>query len=579
MECFNTDVGIKKMKLSNFVMHDHHKNVQEVLMRSLGEDVTITDLTDMSDSELMRLPGIGKIVLIQLREMLKDIQDGRFAVKISSSSPALKESHFTDEYEISLDQLEKDIIHGIDDFVNTLDEINLHVFVNRYGWKTSQLTLEAVGESMPGGEVTRERVRQRQLKICKRFKEEFPVSSKLLWVNIRSNLSLLDDPLFPKLRTCFDEDSSFYEFLEICCDVKKSRVESVTRPTIKNNILDEYWLQRVSPASIGDVSLYIETEYGYEHAMSDNALVVLNEKGVIEIRGNNIYPKSLSKAVAYAHVLLLYPDGQDWQTIQSKINEIDVVKAKLPLHRIDASAGSAVDSDWIYQCDRGMYRSLTYLDVTQEDIDATLVALKKRLKEEKVLGRRSINLSVDFYESSTKKLDYFVVRHIVRNFGEKEKIFFKGKSGADTVSLDEDFTLASQKNVIVEMFDRSKKPLTKQNIASAIRSQSVRHALYYLDILIKENEVVRVGKNAYSSAVKTFEGVDIPVIVKAAARVVENQDFPIDSEVLQQHMNRELDLENNKYFYLSLLRIHAPALGYQWYFARDYISRNKPDFA
>lgn len=578
MECVNTDMGIANMKLSDFIMHDHYKNVQEVLIRALGEDVTITDLTDKSDNELMRLPGIGKIVLMQLREMLKDIQDGGFAIKKTSSTEALKEGCFTDEYEISLYQLEKDIIDWIDSFINSLDENNLYVFVNRYGWKTPQLTLEETGKTMPGGSVTRERIRQRQVKLRKKFIKEFPVSSKILWVKIRENLSLIEVTIFPNLRSMFDKDNSFYEFLEICCDVKHGRIQSVTRPAIKNNTLDEFWLDQQSPAPISTVSSYLETEYGYEHAMCDNALLILEEKGVIEIINNNVYPRKLPKAIAYAHALLLFPDGKSWSDIQEKINDIEVVKTKLSIHRVDAGAGGAVDSGWIYQSDRGVYRNIKYLDITQEDIDTTLLTLKICLEEERKRGRTAINLSVDYYESSDKKLNYFIVRHIARAFGEREKIFFKGKSGADTVSLDEDFELASQKKVLIEMFSRANKPLTIQCIANAIRSQSVGHAAYYLDMLIKGDVVVRVEKNGYSLASNVFNNVDISAIVSAASKNVDTQEYPVGSDELQRFINRELDLEYNKYFYLSLIRIHAREYGYQWYFARDYVARTKPGF-
>ena len=161
--------------------------MQDVLICALGVDITISDLLEMSDNELMRLPGVGKIVLVQLKEMLKDIQDGKFASKTTTTSSVLKEGQFADEYEISLDQLERDIIHGIENFVNSLDEINLYVFVNRYGWKTSQITLEETGNGIPGSTVTKERVRQRQVKLRRDFIKKFPVQSKLLWVKVREN--------------------------------------------------------------------------------------------------------------------------------------------------------------------------------------------------------------------------------------------------------------------------------------------------------------------------------------------------------------------------------------------------------
>ena len=95
-------------------------------------------------------------------------------------------------------------------------------------------------------------------------------------------------------------------------------------------------------------------------------------------------------------------------------------------------------------------------------------------------------------------------------------------------------------------------------------------------VLIKENTVVRVENNAYALAVEVFKGADIPKIVKSAAKLIEGDKCPVMSETLQRHINRDLDLDHNKYFYLSLLRIHAPKLGYPWYFSRNYVSKTKP---
>ena len=88
------------------------------------------------------------------------------------------------------------------------------------------------------------------------------------------------------------------------------------------------------------------------------------------------------------------------------------------------------------------------------------------------------------------------------------------------------------------------------------------------------------GEGKYKAdylAVDVFKYADIPGIVKCAAKMIEMQDCPVGSEILQRHINRELDLEYNKYFYLSLLRIHAPELGYPWYFAQDYVSKRKAE--
>ena len=574
------EVDILDTELRGFVIPSALKHIQDMLLRTLGDNATLGELLRTPDKELLKGPGFGAKKLKKAREVQQEMLEGKYRIDlipVNGSDGSVEEKdifHGVDD--IPLDELERVLLEGIEQFVCQLDERYQHVFVSRYGWKTQQISLEETGKSLPGGPVTRERIRQLQKNLGRDLLSKMPVAPKTLWVNIKSNLSLLEVPLFPRLRACFTKENRFFKFLEICCDVKPGRITSITRPVVKNTILDEYWIRNVSPASVEDISKYLQSEYGFEHAVADNALVMLEQKSVIEINGYKVTPKKLQKSVAYAHVLLLYPNGADWQIIHEKANELGVSRTKLPLHRMDSSATEAVNAGWVYQSDRGQYRSLVYLDLSQEDIDIILGALKTRLEEEKKEARNAINLSVDFYESSPLELDYFVVRHIARAYGEREGIFFSGKSGADTVSLDKEFSLASQKKAIVEMFLKSNDPLTKQNIAGEIRSKSVGHAAYYLDILIKENKVVRIENNAYALAVKVFQGADIPKIVKSAAKLVELEERPVGSEILQRHINRELDLEYNKYFYLSLLRIHASELGYPWYFANNYVKRS-PD--
>ena len=575
------EAEVLSAKLRDFVVPSSLLAIQDVVLGALGDSATLADLIKTSDKDLLKGPGFGAVKLQKARVMQQEMLEGKYRIdSILTSSPDAsigEKDIFHGVDDIPLDELEHVLLEGIEKYICQLDERDKYVFVSRYGWKTRQITLDETGKNMPGGSITRERVRQLQQRVNRNLLSQMPVSPKTLWVNIKSNLSLLGVPLFPRLRACFVDEDTFFEFLEICCAVKAGRITSVTRPAVKNNILDEYWTRNLSPASVADVSEYLQSEHGFEHAVADNALVMLEKNDVIEISGLKVIPKKLPKSVAYAHVLLLFPSGEDWYVIQEKANTLGLTRNDLPLHRLDAGAAEAVDAGWIYQSEKGQYRSLVYLDLTQDDIEHTLTALRKRLEEEKADARNSINLSVDFYESSPQKMDYFVVRHIARAFGEREGIFFNGKSGADTVSLDKEFSLASQKKAIVDMFIKSKVPLTRQRLAEAIRSKSVGHATYYLDALIKENTVVRIESNAYALAVKVFQGADIPGIVKTAAKLIEEKETPVGSEILQRHINRELDLEYNKYFYLSLLRIHAPELGYPWYFSRDHVSRRSPD--
>ena len=262
-----------------------------------------------------------------------------------------------------------------------------------------------------------------------------------------------------------------------------------------------------------------------------------------------------------------------WKALHEKINELGISRTSFSLERQDNSIGTAVDNGWIYQSGHGEYQTLSNLELSEEDIESTLFKLKACLEAEKRGGRDAVNLPVGFYEKQQHLPDYFIVRHIVRTYGEREGIFFNGKSGSDTVSLDSEFSLVSQEKDIVQMFVKAGKTLTRQDIANSIRSQSIGHAAFYLDQLTKAEKIVRVSAMGYALTAKAFEFSSVRKIVKSAAAFLAGETRVVEGEVLQRHLNRELDLENNKYFYLSLLRIHAGKMGYEWCYSHNLISR------
>lgn len=566
-------------RLCQFMVPDEYRAIIELLQREVGDRVTIGELVSISDAEYLKLPYVGVAKLSAIRKLQQEILSGKYMVDVKDSdNDKLSIDNNGDSIladDINIDDFEALILNGVDRYVASLNDNNRYIFVNRHGWKTPKLSLDDTGKSLPGGAVTRERTRQLQKKVDHNLLAEMAVSPKSLWLSIKSDLSLLGRPLYPKLRACFDSDSNFYKFLELCCNADPGKIICVTQPEVKNNILDEYWVTNTSPARVDDVSEYLQSEYGLEHAVADNSIIMLRERGVIELEADGVTPKNLIKSVAYAHALLFFPDGEDWQVIQSKINDLGVSRSDVTLSRLDHGASVAVDSGWAYQSGRGTYRNIVFLDLSESDIERTLIDLRERLEVLKLEGRNAINLSVDFYDSSLRDLEYYVVRHIAKTYGERERIFFNGKSGADTVSLDQEFTLESGKKAILDMFVRSDEPLSKQMIADAIRSKSVGHATYYLELLIKEGRIVRIENNAYALSEKVFSSVDIPLIVKCAARHIESQTGAVEANKLQRYINRECDLEFNKYFYLSLLKMHAVDYGYSWVITREAVSNGR----
>ncbi|WP_413698550.1 ATP-binding protein [Psychromonas sp. KJ10-10] len=237
------------------------------------------------------------------------------------------------------------------------------------------------------------------------------------------------------------------------------------------------------------------------------------------------------------------------------------------------------DKEYLYQSGRGTYRHISYLNISEDTKQQTLDKVHSKLSEYKHAGRDSVNLHADIFKPVGFSDEYFTVRHIVRAFGEPFGIYFNGKSGADTVSLDSEFSLASQKTVLVDLFKASLKPLSKKDVASKIRSQSLGHASFYLDKLLTEGNIVRIDEVHYSHIDNAFVGVDIEGILKLAFSFIDRETRIIEGEKIQSYLNRHLDKEYNKYFYISLLKAHAIGFGKHYYFIQNLISNTEIEYS
>ncbi len=478
---------------------------------------------------------------------------------------------------IPLAKLEQLLKADLEQYLASLSSRLRYVFVHRVGYGCERQTLQAIGNCLPGGGVTRERVRQIQVRVMRRWRESMRVPPHILWPNLKKNLSLLGEPLFPDLKAQFIEELKFYEFLEMSCDLKDDQLVEIVWPSVSAEVLNKFWAGHRSPADLAAVIAYLEGHLGICREAVENAIFSFLQKN-ITVEAGRVFPLKLPKAVGVANTLLDFPKGMDWRALHKAVNAKGTTRAKMPGVRIDGGVPVAVDNGWVYQCGLGRYRHISFLKLPAGVVETTLKEVAEAVERAQAEGRRALNLSADFYRSKPQTLSYFEVRHIVRTFGKKFGIFFNGKSGADTLSQDPKFDLVGQQQVLLKMFAEAQAPLDKKFIASRIRSQSSGHASFYIGELINQGAVVRVGKEVYAHIDNAFKGVDKAAVVKAAAELVQDEPRIIEGERLQCHINAKLGLAHNKVFYFSLLRTNARQMGYDWHYAQNLVCRDPIGF-
>lgn len=147
----------------------------------------------------------------------------------------------------------------------------------------------------------------------------------------------------------------------------------------------------------------------------------------------------------------------------------------------------------------------------------------------------------------------------------------------DSLSLESKTTRVTQREVIIQAISQAKHPMTKQEIANRLKSKSLGHANTYLDMMMKDGEIVRVGHMTYTTPEKAFNDIDINKIMLLVKKIIDSTSKIIEVDLIRQYLNKELSFSFSKYFYSSL--ISANISSYSWYKVNNLISVNKIPYA
>ncbi|MEG6468282.1 DNA phosphorothioation-dependent restriction protein DptH [Enterobacter bugandensis] len=546
-----------------------YKALVSTILREFGENITIKETIAIATSSLESIPGFGKKKIHNFLNLVEHLKNGSFSINSDINKKQIE------DFDLPIEELEQFIINDLNNNILNVRSRENDILIRRYGINCDGETLEDIGKSY---DITRERVRQIESKAKNNFIAKLSISPKVIWAITKSNLSELRTPLFTTLRGSFSSDKGFYSFLEACCGLKENEIKLITSPSLNKSFFEEFWLWNKSPADLDDLSWYLHERLNVELAVAENQIAIWEKENILQINGEKIKPLALSKVPGITNALLDFPDGDVWANIQSHANKKSICSGIFSEDRLEPNLMRAVDREYVYQSGRGTYRHIDYLKISEDDKKRVLCIIASKLNEYKYCGRDAVNLSVDIYQQVDLADDYYFVRHIVRAYGESYGIYFNGKSGADTVSLASDFNLASQKSVLIDLFKQSLSPLSKLDVASKIRSQSIGHASFYIDKLLTDGIVVRIDETTYAHVDNAFIGVDIENIMKMAIDFIDNEPRIIEASKLQSSINRRLDINYNKYLYISLLKAYATDYGKNYFFVQNLISSSNINY-
>jgi len=531
-----------------YLVSTQYQKLIKKISSVIGNVTTVKDIIDLDPVYFSNLPGIGKKHVEQLIELQSKLPE-------FLESQSKKTALFNDNYSIDFNEIDNILLEDIENYLWTLDEKRMDIALSRWGFNQQHESLEEVGNRH---KITRERVRQLEKPITANLPLSFRIQPKILWANIREKMTEDLTILLPNLSKCFETDKLFYGFIELCCQVESGSIHKIVFTKIDSTIINQLFCTNPSPISQYIVINELVSNYGYSKASAINGIKNLISQEKIEMTEQGIYPKNLTRYEAIAHVLMFDPAGLPWKDIAGIVNKKGYSSKKMDEERLNHGFS---DSEHVYQCGKGTYRNLIFLDIEQFDIPNLMQQLLDYFKRNNL---SALHLH-DYYQSTRKQqanIEYFPLRHIVREYGEEYGIYFNGKSNTDSVSLNSDVKLICQADIVVKLLNESK-VMTAQEIAERLRSKSTNHAKFYLTNLMEEGRVVRVDKMLYTTPEKAFSGFDTKAVMQIIQDIMNTSHKIVEADVFREYVNIELNLSYSKFIYSALVRTQLKELG--WY--------------
>ncbi len=469
---------------------------------------------------------------------------------------------FTSFESIEFDEIDNTLIEDIESYLWTFDEMKMDIALSRWGFNHEHETLEKVAsryKNAEGKPLTRERIRQIEQPINANLPFRLTIPPKVLWANIR--VRMIEDltALLPNLAKCFATDKLFYAFIELCCQVEAGSISKIIFTKFRIDIIDSLFCSMSSPVAEEIIINELMSNYGYDKASAIHGIKQLEKSKNIKVTEQGIYPMKLSRAEAVAHVLVSHPEGLPWKDIAKIVNAKGCASTQIDETR---STHGFNDSEYIYLCGKGAYRNLIFLDLEQFDIPEIMRHLIEYFKQKQITAS---HLHDYYYQTKGQRseIDYFTLRHLVREYGEDYGLYFEGKSNVDGVSLDPDSRSITQADVIIKVLNESKVAMTMQEIAERLKSKSSGHAGFYISNLMQEGKVVRVDKMVYTTTEKAFSNIDTDAVMQVIREILNVENVIVEADVFREYVNMELNLSYSKYIYAALLNTQLKELG--WY--------------
>jgi len=533
----------------------------------IGRKITIEDLKEKKINLSNKLKGIGKKCLdfIDFYSIDKNLNN------LLISNERYKKKFINPE--ISRKQIEHIIIEDIENLLKDLNERKKFFFQHYFGYKKESLTLDGIAIEYSklhnGPQLERERIRQIIEDIKSEIYEKKTIVDEDLIKFLKTNETESFHTIFPNLELFFTKTvkhnakdinkDRLLEFLETYSGVPDntfSTPEKAIKEFDRRLLLDIF--SRVpSPIKLEDFILEIMEIYGYVENIANSAVSFMKSNNLIKLVDNKVYPINLNSVEEAAHIALKHPNGIFWKDIYLIMNN-SFTDNKANMNRKQATA-NINDNPSLWLSSKGVYKHINYLEFKKDSnlILENVIKIfeKNKIKSTKILEIYNIFKNIEI--KSLRNLSYWEFRTIVKNYGESKGIFFKGKSGTDTISIEKNFDYTTNKSNIFKIISNSENALSESDISQMATRKILNKkniiVSHYCDQLFNEKKIIKVGPRIWCEASRGFKMCNLDLVKNEIIQLFKS--FQVISVVyFTKLVNQKLNYAFTSYYYDSILR-------------------------
>jgi hypothetical protein len=562
----------KNLVRNYFNQNSERRGNHSVIIRIenlIGRRITIEDLKDKNINLSNKLKGVGKKCL----DFIDFYSNNKNLNNLLLSGSRYKKKALSDG--ISNEKIEKIIIEDIENLLNDLNERKKFIFQHYFGYKKESLTLEAISveyskkHNVP--QLERERIRQ----IIKTIKPEIYEKKTIADEDLINFLKTRDiesfHTIFPNLGSYFTKTvkhnakdinrDRLLEFLEVYSGVPNNTFftpEKAIKEFDPRLLLDIF--SRVSsPIKLEDFILEIMEIYGYVENIANSAVKFMEDNNYIKLHENKVYPINLNSVEEAAHIALKHPNGIFWKDIYLIMNN-SFTDNKSNLNNKRMASYNINDNPSLWLSSKGVYKHINYLEF-KKDSSLILDKIVNIFEKNKITVTKIVEIYNIFIKQieiqSLRNINYWEFRTIIKFYGESKGIFFKGKSGTDTISISKNFNYVTNKSNIFKIIFNSQSALSEDAISQMITRKNLDKknivVSHYCDQLLEEKKIIKVGPKIWYEASRGLKMCNVDLVKNEIIHLFKN--FRAVSVVyFTKLINQKLNYAFSLYYYDSILR-------------------------